>query len=125
MDACAPCVTKQIKRPFSPWMSFCLREAMNLRDDTKKKLKSDRYNTALQEQYKHEKERVKTLIPECKVTYNGKKCLDNKGNISKTWATIKEIVPACKNHSREYNFDDESKKANEFNVHFANVGRNL
>ncbi len=49
---------------------------------------------------------------------------DNKGNISKTLATIKEIVRDCKNHSREYNFDDETKKANEFNVHFANVGRN-
>ena len=101
-----------------------LREAMNLRDDTKKKLKSDRYNIALQEQYKHEKKRVKTLIAESKVTYNRKKFLDNKGNISKTWATIKEIVPDCKNHSREYNFDDEGKKVNEFNVHFANVGRN-
>ncbi len=73
LDACAPYVTKQIKRPFAPWMSGCLREAMNLRDDTKKKLKSDRYNIALQEQYKHEKKRVKTLIAECKVTYNRKK----------------------------------------------------
>ncbi len=53
-----------------------------------------------------------------------KKCLDNKGNISKTWATIKEIVPDCKNQSREYSFDDEAKQANEFNVLFANVGRN-
>ncbi len=69
-------------------MSDCLREAMNLRDDTKKKLKFDRYIIALQEQYKHEKKRVKTLIAEYKVTYNCKKNLDNKGNISKTWATI-------------------------------------
>ncbi len=54
LDAYAPYVTKQIKRPFSPWMSGCLREAMNLRDD--------RYNIALQKQYKHEKKSVKTLI---------------------------------------------------------------
>ncbi len=60
LDACAPYVTMQVKLPFAPWMSGCLREAMNLRDDTKKKLKSDRYNIALQKQYKHEKKRVIT-----------------------------------------------------------------
>lgn len=37
LDACAPYVTNQLKHLFAPWMSDCLREAMNLRDDNKKK----------------------------------------------------------------------------------------
>ena len=35
---CAPFITKEIKRPFAPWMNDDMREAMNLRDNTRKNL---------------------------------------------------------------------------------------
>ncbi len=62
LDACAPYVTKEIKRPFAPWMNGRLQEAMKVRDDIRKQLKFVRYNVALQEHYKHEKKQVKTFI---------------------------------------------------------------
>ena len=69
LNDCAPFITKEIKRPFTQWMNDDIREAMNLRDDTRKNLKSDRYNIILQEQYKHEKKRVKTLIKKGKAEH--------------------------------------------------------
>ena len=39
LDACAPYVTKEVKRPFAPWMNVDLKEAIKLRNDTQKKTK--------------------------------------------------------------------------------------
>ncbi len=97
---------------------------MNIRNTTRVKLKCDRHNADLQEQYKQEKERVKTLSAECKARYYHNEFLNNKGNISKTWKTTREIVPDSKNISNNYNFDHVVDKANEFNSYFANVGKN-
>ncbi len=123
LDDCAPCVTKEIKRSFAPWMNDALKDAMNLRNETQKKLKSDRTNAALQEQYKQEKKQVKTLIAETKAEYYNNKFKENKGNAAKTWKTIREIVPNSKNNVSDCNLEDKGNKANEFNVHFANVGK--
>ena len=49
---------------------------------------------------------------------------NNKGNTSKTWKTIRKIVPNCKSNNNDCNFDSDVDKANEFNVHFSNVGKN-
>ncbi len=48
----------------------------------------------------------------------------NKGNISKTWKTIREIVPNTKNISSISNFDNVLDETNKFNSHFANIGKN-
>ncbi len=48
---------------------------------------------------------------------------DSRGNTAKAWKTIREIVPNCKNIAKDCNFEDEATKPNEYNVHFANVGR--
>ncbi len=55
-DACAPVVTKEIKRPFAPWMNDDLRRAMKVRNNAQSNLKADRHNSRLQELYKREKE---------------------------------------------------------------------
>ncbi len=125
-NECAPppLVTREIKRPSAPWMNNSIREAVNIRNTTRVKLKSDRHNADLQEQYKQEKKRVKTLTAECKARYYHNEFLNNKGNISKTWKTIREIVPNSKNISNNSNFDNVVDKANEFNSYFANVGKN-
>ncbi len=124
LDACAPYVTKEIKRPFAPWMNDDLKEAMKLRNETHKKLKSDRMNFALQEQYKREKRQVKNLIAKTKAEYYNNKFKENRGKTAKTWKTIREIVPTCKNNANDCNFEDKTNKANAFNVHFVNVRKN-
>ena len=60
LDNSTPYVTKEIKRPFSPWMMDQLRGAIKLKNKTRNKLKSDRQKVALQDQYKREKRQVKT-----------------------------------------------------------------
>ena len=61
LNDCAPYVTKEIRRPFAPWINDDLRDAMKMRDDTRTKLKSDRNNATLLTQYKREKK--KSQIP--------------------------------------------------------------
>lgn len=125
LNTCAPYVTKEIKRPFAPWMTEHLKETIKVKNETRKKLKLDRHNAALQDRYKHEKKQVKILISESKSEYYRSKFNETKGDIAKTWKTIREIIPSCKSNASGCNFDNEINKANEFNKHFANVGRNV
>ena len=126
LNECAPVVTKEIKRPYAPWMNDSIREAMKVRNATQAKLKSDRLNVDLQEKYKQEKKHVKALIVEGKTQFYHEKFLNYHGNISKTWKTIREIVPSnnSKDAPNNYNFRNVKDKANEFNYYFANVGKN-
>lgn len=89
LDDCAPYVTKEIKRPFAPWMTDHLQEIIKLKNETRKKLRFDRQNAALQDQYKREKKQIKTLIDESKNKYYSNKLNENKGNVAKTWKTIR------------------------------------
>ncbi len=61
LDRCAPVVTKEIKRPFSPWFTDEIRDAINRRDDVRIKLKGERANSTLWEQYRYEKSVVETF----------------------------------------------------------------
>ncbi len=120
---CPPLVTKEMKRPSAPWLNNSIREAMNIRNTIRVKLKCDRHNADLQEQYKQEKKLVKTLTAECKARYYHDEFLNNKANISKTWKTIREIVPNRRNISNNSNFYNVVDKHNEFNSYFASVGK--
>ena len=60
LNSCVPYVTKEIKRPFAPWMTEHLKETIKLKDEAGKKLKLDRQNVALPDRHKHEKKQVKT-----------------------------------------------------------------
>ncbi len=124
MDVCAPYFTKEIKRPFAPQMTDNLHEIIKRKNETHKKLKSDRYNTAIQDQYKHEKKQVNILIDERKIEHYRNKFNENKDSIAKSWKIIREIVPNCKGNASDRNFENDIKKANDFNNHFADVGRN-
>ena len=57
LDDCAPFITKEIKRPFAPWINDDIRKAMNLRDDTRKNLKSERERERERERENNHKER--------------------------------------------------------------------
>ena len=82
LNKCAPLVTKEIKRPFAPWMNDSIREAMNIRNTTHVKLICDRHNTSLQEQYKPEKKHVKTLIDKCRTRHYRNELNNNKGMVN-------------------------------------------
>ncbi len=124
LDDCAPIVTKSITRPFAPWMDDGIREAKILRNNIRIELKSARHNVILQEQYKQARKRVKTLITAGKAEYYHKQVKETKGNSSKTWKIIKDIVPDRKCYSNGHSFENLFSKANEFNFHFGNVGMN-
>ncbi len=55
LDRCAPVVTKEIKRPFSSWFTDEIRDAIKRRDDVRNKLKGERANSTIWEQYRYEK----------------------------------------------------------------------
>ncbi len=124
LNDCAPFVTKEIKRPIAPWMNDHMQEAMNQRDNTRKNLKYDRLNLTLLEQYKRVKTRVTSLFAEVKAKHYHNELEESRSNMSKTWKTIKEIVPNSKNNTNNQIFDSDVDKANEFNYHFANIGKN-
>ncbi len=44
--------------------------------------------------------------------------------MSKTWRTIREIIPNSANNANDHTHDVDVNKANEYNVHFANIGKN-
>ncbi len=100
-----------------------IRGAMRIRNDTRNQLKCDRYNLVLQGRYKQEKKSVKSLIEETRAQYYHDVFKENKGNTSKLWKTIREIVPSQKTNYNTYNGSTKDK-ANEFNKLFANVGKN-
>ncbi len=83
LNDCAPFVTKEIKRPFAPWMNHHIQEAMNQRDDTRKKLKCDRFNITLLEQYKRKKKHVGPLSAEAKAKYYHNELQESRSNLSK------------------------------------------
>ena len=55
LDACAPLVTREIKRPPAPWIDSELKDAMKFRDEIHRKLKIDKGNNVLEGNYKSEK----------------------------------------------------------------------
>lgn len=121
LDQCAPLVTTVIKKPFAPWISDEIRSAMATRDTLQARLKLDRHNTVLQEQYKHERNRVKSLLRTSEQAYYRDKICDCRGNSAATWKVIKEITPN-KRETNNNNFENESGMAEKFNEFFVNVG---
>ncbi len=124
LDQCAPIVTKEIKRPFSPWFNEDLKEVINKKNAIHNKLKRDRTNALLIEQYRHEKKQVKAFIQLSKKQYYLNKLTNNKNNSTAKWKVIKEIIPNQKNCQKGYIFEDMETKAEEFNNFFADVGKN-
>ncbi len=80
LNECAPFVTKEVRRPFAPWMNDELRGAMRIRNDIGNQLKCDRNNIVLQDRYKHEKRNVKSLIAGTKAQHYNSIFNDNRGN---------------------------------------------
>ncbi len=123
LDACATLVTKVIRRPPAPWMNDDTRHAILVRNNVQSRLKEDRYNKPLQEDYKKKKKMVTTLIKNSINSYYNKKFHDRRGNTATTWKLIREIVPDKKNNAVLHPFDNCVDKAHEFNTYFTNEGK--
>ncbi len=99
-----------------------LRGAMRIRNDIGNQL-NDRNNIVLQDRYRQEKRNVKSLIARTKAQHYNSIFNDNRGNTSKIWKTIREIVPSRNTNSNAC-IDNGGDEPNEFNKLFANVGKN-
>ncbi len=80
LDECAAYVTKELTRPSAPWMNDSSREAGRIKNDFRMRLKLDRYNIDLQEQYKHMKKQTKSLIGKRKADFYQNEFYENRGN---------------------------------------------
>ena len=122
LNACAPYVTKKRKRPAAPWITDSIRQAISSRNIAQQQLKDNRHNIDLQIKYKTEKKLVKSMLYKAKTNYYKEKLCECRGNTANTWKLIKEVVPDKKS-SHYHCFDNKKEKAEEFNKHFANVGK--
>lgn len=123
LDVCAPIVSKQVNKPFAPWINDEIRSQMKERHDLLNILKKDRSNVVLQMQYKAKNKQLKTSRYKTKTEYYRQQFNNNRGNISGTWKIINDIVPNKKNCINNNHFQNVPEKAEEFNNYFASVGK--
>ncbi len=124
LDLCAPVVTKEIRRPYTSWLTDELRDAISKKNAIHNDLKRDGANLLLLEQFKNVKKQVKSLIQSAKEDYYQRELNNSKNSSTNKWNIIKEIIPHQKNSSEDYIFLDKEAKAKEFNNFFANIGKN-
>ena len=124
LDICAPFITKEIERPPAPWIDFEVREAMKNRDVLHREYKLDKQNSTAKLAYRQEKKRVNSLMSNKMKDYYRGEFTKNKGNIKGTWNVIEKIIPKNKKDEGVLYDVDLSKKAEEFNKYFAEVGEN-
>ena len=124
LDKCAPLVTQEIKRPPAPWINDDIRSAMAIRNTLQWRLKLDRNNVTLEEQYKNERNKVKSLLRNAEQEYYRDQLHNNKGNTAATWKIIKNIVPNKKSTANiNLESENELERAEEFNELFIDVGK--
>ena len=114
LNVCAPILTKEIRRPPNPWITNDIKQVIKLRNKLQKDLKADRYNVTLQEQYKNEKKKVKTLLIKAKKDYYHEKFLSYRGDMKNTWKTVKTIIPNDKSSSKNTVCESRADEFNEF-----------
>ncbi len=66
LNLCVPVVTKEIRRPYTPWLTDELRDVINKKNAIHNDLKRDRANLLLLEQFKNVKKQVNSLIRSAK-----------------------------------------------------------
>ncbi len=62
LDSCAPLVTKEVRRPFVPWITEDLKPLMQQSDCALKNLIEDRNNINLQTSYKNLKKANQRIV---------------------------------------------------------------
>ncbi len=93
---------------------------MMIRNALQSQLKLNRYNSVLQEQYKRERNKVKSLLQHAEQQYYCEQFDNCRGNTAATWKVIRDIMPKQRisaNNSSDDKTDYE--KANIYNELFA------
>ena len=67
LNTCAPAVTKEITWPPAPWLTSDIKKSIQSRNETQMKLKENRSDEILQNQYKIEKKGVKTILNKAQI----------------------------------------------------------
>ncbi len=88
---------------------------------TKKKLKQDRLNWNLQQEYKALKKQVKAMMSAASKEYYNKELNSSNCNTAVVWRLIREVVSSTKNTNNGNNI--KSSIIEEFNHFLANDGR--
>lgn len=125
LDLCAPITTKEIKRPYRPWITDDIKTLMVERDTLCRNLKKDRYNAEINNKYRTIKKQIRGRLHHAKSKYYNEKLDKAKGDSASTWRTLKELLPNKKKCTSKLLTNDEATnktKVNEFNQFFANVG---
>ena len=122
LNECAPVVTREISRPFAPWIDHSLKSKIDEKNKLQLELKRDRSNSILDTQFKHSKKNVEKLICNAKKDHFKEKFQKSKGNSGATWKVVEEMIPGLRNNNKRVEFDNPMQKAEEFNEYFANVG---
>ncbi len=128
LDECAPLVTKEVKRPFAPYMTENIRSLIHRRNCVQRSLSKHRNNVDLQNSYKNLKREVKSALHQAKSEHNIKNLEDSKGNSRETWRIIRELVPDGKKKTVILPVSDDDgeestkQRAEHFNKYFSKVG---
>ena len=122
LNECAPIVTREITRPFSPWINQALRRIIDNKNVLKLRLKNDRANISLHNQFKLEKRRVENLLSNAKKDHFKGKFDECKGKSGETWKVVEEMIPGIRKNGKRVDHDEPVLKAEEFNEYFAKVG---
>ena len=122
LDEYSPVITKELSRPFAPWIDQGLNSIIKEKNQLQLKLKQDRSNMALDIQFKHSKKNVEKLISNSKRDHFKDKFHKSIGNSGATWKVVEEMIPGLRNNNKRVEFDNPMQKAEEFNEYFASVG---
>ncbi len=110
-------MTKEIKRPFAPWITDNLKAFMQERNNVQQDLKHDRNNLYLQDKYQSLKIQVKKSLHDASSQHYSNELEENRGNTVATWHILRELLPISQNASSVAQSDDEDFKSQKVEEH--------
>ena len=122
LDECAPFITAEITRPPAPWIDDNLKQIIHEKNLLKERLKKDRSNLLLDNEFKETKKSVEQCLRSAKKQHFKSEFHDCKGDSSATWKVVEDMLPGLRSKDRGLDFEDPVQKAEDFNNYFANVG---
>ena len=124
LDECAPIVTIEIIRPPAPWIDDDLKRCIHEKNELKYRLKYDRSNQQLDDNFRENKKMVEHCLRTAKKQHFTSKFLDCKGDSGSTWKVVEDLLPGLKSKGKNVPTEDPHKMAEDFNQFFATVGEN-
>lgn len=120
LNACAPLITKTVRRPHAPWMNDDIKSSINERNEAQKTLKLDRHNTYLQAKYKDLKAKVKKMIYTARTEFYNNEFMKSGGDTTAMWRVVRALDL---NKPKDSSSLCMASKVDELNKYFASVGK--